>query len=121
MILYVPANAHRIWAGGCNLRAYRVVNRRILAWLLAYSALLTAYFVFANVGGDEKGIGRVIEFYLTMPAGIVIEYLFAIIHPPGVFDSALFFSSMVFNCCFAYAMIVFIQIARAAANKRGSH
>ena len=121
MILYVLANAHRIWAGGCKLRAYRVVNRRILAWLLAYSALLTAYFFFANVGGDEKGIGRVIGFYLTMPVSIVIEYLFAIIHPPGMFNSALFFSSMVFNCCFAYTLIVFIQIARAAANKRGSH
>ena len=103
------------------MRAYRVVNRRILAWLLAYSALLTAYFVFVNVAGDEKGIGRVIEFYLTMPVSIVFEYLFTIIHPPGVFNSALFFSSMVFNCCFAYTLIVFIQIARAAANKRGSH
>jgi hypothetical protein len=74
-----------------------------------------------NVAGDEKGIGRVIELYLTMPASFVFEYLFAIIRPPGVFNSALFFSSMVLNCCFAYAFIVFIQIARTAADKRGNH
>ena len=121
MILYVPGNAHRIWAGRCKLRGYRGLNPRILAWLLVYSALLTAYFVFVNVAGDEKGIGRVIELYLTMPAGIVIEHLFAMIHPPGVFNSTLFFSSMVLNCCFAYALIVFLQIARTAANERGNY
>ena len=56
-----------------------------------------------------------------MPAGIVIEHLFAMIHPPGVFNSTLFFSSMVLNCCFAYALIVFLQIARTAANERGNY
>ena len=120
-ILYVLANAHRILAEGCKLQGYRVVNRRFLTLLLVYCALLTAYFVFVNLAGDEKGIGRVIELYLTMPAGIVIEHLFAMIHPPGVFNSTLFFSSMVLNCCFAYALIVFLQIARTAANERGNY
>src|ERR1700723_361885 len=107
MILYVPGNAHRIWAGRCKLRGYRGLNPRILAWLLVYSALLTAYFVFVNVAGDEKGIGRVIELYLTMPASFVFEYLFAIIRPPGVFNTAAFFSKSRPNCCLTWHFIVY--------------